>query len=147
VFGFSHWVPEGQETKMNFDKRYLIWALSYAVVGLTLGIYMAASHNHGELVTHAHILLIGFVFSFIYGIIHKLWLDRPSRAIANIQFVLHQAAAVALSLGLFLVYGNILPESVLDPFLGIAAVGVLLAMLLMLYMVIRFATGNARIST
>jgi hypothetical protein len=131
---------------MNLDKRYLIWALSYALVGLALGIYMAASQNHGELVTHAHILLIGFVVSFIYGIIHKLWLEKPSRGIANIQFVLHQAATVTLSLGLFLLYGNMLPESVLGPILGIAAAGVLLGMLLMLYMVIRFGTGNAVIA-
>src|SRR5580704_10915698 len=137
----------GLETTMSLDRRFLIWAVSYAAVGLALGIYMAASQNHGELVTHAHILLIGFVLSFIYGIIHKLWLDKPGRAIATIQFALHQAAAVTISVGLFLVYGNILPASVLDPILGIAAVGVLLGMLLMLYMVIRFGTGNARIAS
>jgi hypothetical protein len=129
---------------MNLDKRYLIWALSYAVVGLVLGIYMAASQNHGELVTHAHILLIGFVVSFIYAIIHKLWLQNPSRGIANIQFVLHQAAAVTLSISLFLLYGNMLPESVLGPFLGIASAAVLLGMLLMLYMVVRFGTVDTR---
>ena len=33
---------------MNLDKKYLIWALSYAVVGLVLGIYMAASRNRSE---------------------------------------------------------------------------------------------------
>lgn len=128
---------------MNFDKRYVIWALSYAAVGLVLGIYMAASHIHTELVAHAHILLIGFVVSFIYGIIHKLWLQRPNRAIANIQFVLHQAAAITLSLGLFLLYGNMVPAPTLDPILGIASAGVLVAMLLMLYMVVAFGTENA----
>jgi hypothetical protein len=125
---------------MNLDRRYLIWSLSYAAVGLALGIYMAASQNHAELVTHAHILLIGFVVSFVYGIIHKLWLEKPSRAVANIQFVLHQAAAITISVGLFLLYGNIVPESILGPILGIASAGVLLGMLLMLYMVIRFGT-------
>jgi peptidoglycan/LPS O-acetylase OafA/YrhL len=128
---------------MNFDRKYIIWALSYAAVGLVLGIYMAASHNHAELVTHAHILLIGFVVSFIYGIIHKLWLQRPSRAIANVQFVLHQAAALTISLGLFLLYGNMLPPPTLDPILGIGSVGVLVAMLLMLYMVVKFGAEKA----
>lgn len=131
---------------MNLDKKFLVWALSFAVVGLVLGIYMAASKNHGELVTHAHILLIGCVVSFIYAIIHKLWLEKPSRVIANIQFLLHQAAAVTLSCGLFLLYGNMLPESVLDPILGIASAGVLLGMLLMLYMVVRFGTDKAALS-
>jgi hypothetical protein len=124
--------------QMNFAKKYIIWALSFAAVGLALGIYMAASHNHGELVAHAHILLIGFVVSFVYGIIHQLWLQRPNRAVAQIQFVLHQAAAVTISVGLFLVFGNMVPESTLEPVLATAAIGVLLAMLLMIYMVVRF---------
>lgn len=128
---------------MNFDRKYVIWALSYAAVGLVLGIYMAASHNHAELVAHAHILLIGFVVSFIYAIIHKLWLRQPNRAIANIQFVLHQAAALTVSLGLFLLYGSMLPPATLDPILGIGSAGVLAALLLMLYMVVTFGAEEA----
>jgi len=128
---------------MNLDRRFLIWALAYAAVGMSLGLYMAGARNHAELVTHAHILLVGFVLSLIYGLIHKLWLDKPNRAVANIQFVLHQAAAATLSVGLFLLYGSIVPEPALAPILGIASAGVLLGMLLMLYMVMRFGSGNA----
>jgi hypothetical protein len=127
---------------MNLDRRFLVWALGYAAVGISLGIYMAASQNHGELVTHAHILLIGFVLSLVYGIIHKLWLDKPNRAVANTQFVLHQAAAVTVSVGLFLLYGGIVAEPALAPFLGTASAGVLVGMLLMLYMVLRSGKGK-----
>jgi hypothetical protein len=112
---------------------------------MSLGLYMAASQNHGELVTHAHILLVGFVLSLIYGIIHKLWLDKPNLAVANFQFALHQAAAAAVSVGLFLLYGGIVPESTLGPILGIASAGVLLGTLLMLYMVMR--VGRDRVVT
>jgi len=127
---------------MNFDRKYLVWSLSFAALGMGLGIFMAASHNHSELTTHAHILLIGFVVSFIYGMIHKLWLTNPNRALATLQFILHQAAAITISVGLFLLYGAFVPEDKLEPILASAAVGVLLAMLLMLYMVIR--SGSAR---
>src|SRR5215469_6262525 len=127
---------------MNFDRKYLIWALGYAAVGISLGLYMAAAQNHGELVTHAHILLIGFVLSLVYGIIHKLWLDKPNRTVANIQFGVHQAAAAVVSVGLFLLYGGMVPESTLGPILGVASAGVLLAMLLMVYMVMRSGSGK-----
>ena len=127
---------------MHLDRRFLIWALGYATVGMSLGLYMAASENHGELVTHTHILLVGFVLSLIYGIIHKLWLDKPNRALANTQFVIHQAAAAAVSVGLFLLYGGIVPESTLGPILGVASAGVLLGMILMLYMVMRVGRGT-----
>lgn len=122
---------------MSLDRKYLVWALCFAAVGLGLGIFMAATSNHSELVAHAHILLIGFVVSFIYGIIHKLWLAQPNRALANCQFVLHQASAITLSIGLFLVYGNMVEVSKMDPILGVASVGVLLGMLLMIYMVVQ----------
>ena len=123
---------------MNFDTKYVVWSLSFAAVGLGLGVFMGASQNHSELVTHAHILLIGFVVSFIYGIIHRLWLVQPSRAVATVQFVLHQAAAITISVGLFLLYGNMIAAPKLEPILGVGAVGVLLGMFIMIYMVIKF---------
>src|SRR5262249_35674710 len=132
------------ETTMNFDRRFLIWALSYAVVGLALGIYMAASHNHGELVTHAHILLVGFLLSFVYALVHRLWLKNPPRSVATVQFVLHQAAAITISIGLFLVFGGFAPEAKLEPILASASICVLLGMVLMIYMVTRAdATSRA----
>lgn len=127
---------------MNFDRKFLIWALGYAAVGLSLGLYMGASQNHGELVTHAHILLVGFLLSLGYAIIHRLWLDKPGRTVANTQFVVHQAGAITLSVGLFLLYGGMGPEATLSPILGVASAAVLLGTLLMLYMVVRFGRGT-----
>ena len=123
---------------MNLDKRYLVWALGFAVVGMVLGIYMAASNNHSELVAHAHILLIGFVVSFIYALIHRLWLHQPARGIANLQFALHQIAALTLAVGLFLIYGSYVAAEKLDRVMAAASLCVLAAMLLMIYMVIKF---------
>lgn len=122
---------------MSFDRKYLVWALGYAAIGMCLGIFMAASHNHAQHVTHAHILLVGFVLSLGYGIIHKLWLGHPNPIIARIQFIVHQAAAVTMFTGLLLLYGNVLPEPQLDPILGIASITVLVGALLMLYMVLK----------
>lgn len=127
---------------MDMSRRYLVWGLCYAAIGMALGIYMAASHNHGQLVTHAHVLLVGFVLSLVYGLIHRLWLDAPRRALALTQFVLHQLAAILLLTGLFLLYGGKAGEETLAPLLGIGSVGVLLGMLLMLYMVVRPGTAT-----
>ena len=124
---------------MHFDKKYLICSLAYAAAGMCVGVYMGASQNHGELIAHAHILLVGFVVSFIYGIIHKLWLNQPNRIIANTQFWLHQIAAIVMFSGLLLLYGGVLPEATVGPVLGIASVGVLIGVLLMIFMVLKFS--------
>src|SRR5215472_16054293 len=128
---------------MGFDKKYLIWALTYAVAGMSLGLFMAASGNHGEMVAHAHILMLGFAVSFFYAIIHRLWLSQLGRTVAWVQFVLHQAATLIASLGLLLLYGGFVGESTIGPITGIGASGVLAGMLLMLFMVIKAGPRTA----
>jgi hypothetical protein len=120
---------------MALDRKYLLCAFAYAIFGMSVGIYMAASTNHSQLVSHAHILLVGFVVSFVYGLIHKIWIAVAGKTIANAQFYLHQVATLVLTSSLLLLYGGILPESDLGPILGISSVGVLVGALLMAYMI------------
>ena len=84
------------------DRKFVATGLGFGILGLLLGIYMAASHNHGQLVTHAHIMLVGFVVSFVYGVCHKLWLGNNESGLARIQFYLHVVGAIGLTIGLFL---------------------------------------------
>jgi hypothetical protein len=128
---------------MRLDRRYLLWALGYAVVGMGVGIYMGASANHGQLVSHAHILLVGFLISLAYALIHRLWLSQPNRTVAQVQFVLHQLSALVLVCGLLLLYGGVLPDATMGPVLGIASVGVLAGALLMIYLVLKSPAPQA----
>jgi hypothetical protein len=113
------------------DRKYILSSLVYAVLGMTLGIYMAATKNHGEYVTHAHILLAGFVVSFIYGLCHKLWLNNSTSRLAQVQFYLHQLGVAFMSAGLFLLYGGFMPIETLDPVLALSSIAVLIGMVLM----------------
>jgi len=122
---------------MNLGKRYLVWALSYGVLGMSLGIFMAASQDHGQHVTHAHILLIGLVVSFIYSTIHRLWLPAGSSRTGTIQFYVHHAGAMVLFAGLFLLYGGLAAPEMLEPILALASITVFAGLLIMLYMVVK----------
>lgn len=113
------------------DRKYILTALGYALLGLALGIYMAASKNHSQLVTHAHIMLVGFVISFAYGIVHKLWINGQFGSLAKAQYYLHQLGTVILVVGLYLLYGALAPEAVVGPVLGIGSILVFVAMVLM----------------
>lgn len=127
---------------MTIDRVFLTWALGYVVLGMLLGIFMAMSQDHGQHVTHAHILLVGFVLSLVYGVIHKLWLEGGSGRFAKIQLYAHQAGAVAMSVGLFLLYGNFVATEIVDPLLGGASIAVLAAALMMFWMVVRERTAS-----
>jgi len=113
------------------DRRFVLSAFGYAIIGLLLGIYMAASKDHGQLVTHAHIMLVGFVVSFIYGLCHKLWIDDSSSTLSRVQFYTHHAATVFLIIGLFLFYGNFVSLETIDPYLAVASIVVLIGLIMM----------------
>ncbi len=126
---------------MRYDRKYLICGLTYAIAGMALGMAMAASHNHEQRVTHAHLLLVGFVTSMMYGIIHNLWLNEVTPRVAKVQFILHNLGATSMIIGLFLLFQQALPEQQLGPILGMASATVMAGMLLMLWMVIK--TGKS----
>lgn len=128
----------------NFDRSYLICALGYGVAGMGLGIYMGASRDHGQFVSHAHIMLVGFVTSLIYAVIHRLWLTARARALATVQFILHQAGSLAMFAGLLLIYGHRLPEEQAGPLMMAATGAIILGMLLMLVMVLKAGVRPAQ---
>ncbi len=129
------------------DKKHVLMAFTYALLGTVLGIYMAASKNHGQLVTHAHLLLLGFVTSFIYGVSYRLWLPNAPSTLAHLQFSIHHLGTAVLVAGLFLLYGRLAPEAVLGPLLGVASLVVLLGLMLMMALLLTAGkTGKAAAS-
>ena len=124
------------------DRKFVLTSLGYAILGLALGIFMAASHNHGQLVTHAHIMLIGFVVSFIYGLCHKLWLNNITSKLAVAQFYIHQVGTFIIVIGLFLYYGQFVTLETIDPVLAVASITVFIGMVLMKVLFIKSARNT-----
>ena len=119
------------------DRKFILTGLGYAIVGMLLGIYMAHSKNYSQGIAHAHILLIGFMVSFVYGVCHRLWLHNVSASLAKAQYYLHQVGTFVLLLSLFLMFGGFVSEQVLGPILGLSSATVLVAMILMKVMFIK----------
>lgn len=122
---------------MSLDRKYLVWALAYAALGMGLGIYMGSSDNYAQREAHTHILLVGFVVSFVYAAIHKLWLgDQPTR-LAKAQFIVHQVGALMMFSGLFLLYGGFVPPERIEMLLAPSTIIVFAAALMMIAMVLK----------
>lgn len=121
------------------DRKFVMTGMGYGIVGLLLGIHMAASHNHGQMVTHAHIMLLGFVVSFVYGVCHKLWLNNIRTRLALTQYYLHQVGTLLLLAGLFLLYGRFIDATKIEPVLSIGSMLVLAGFVLMKVLFIKSA--------
>lgn len=126
----------------NIDRFHLLAALSYATLGLGLGIYMAASHDHGQAVAHAHLLLVGFLLSFVYAVIGRLWLRGRPRLLSGLQFAGHHLGVLGLVGGLLLLYGGKASQGALEPVLAAASILLLVCLVLMSVMVVQ--AGSSR---
>lgn len=108
----------------------------YALVAMSLGIYMAASHDHVLAPAHAHLNLVGWVSVALYGLYY-----HAVPAVAEMRLAkIHVAVA---SLGVLLLAPGI-ALAVLDITEGLAAVGSLVTILSMLLFVAVVFTSRSK---
>lgn len=121
---------------MKLYKTHIVLGLVWLLVGMTLGEIMGESGDHGQMPTHAHIMLVGGVLSMAWGLLYKV-LDLPAKLIGGIQLVTHHLGALIMVAALYMMFGGQGSEEALGPVIGMAGVVVMLSVLLMLYQVVR----------
>lgn len=111
-------------------RQFFILALCYAVAGMVLGIYMAASHDHTEMPTHAHVMVAGWLMSSVFAFFYHLFPEIGARPLARAHFWIQAVSGVVLVVSLFFVLqGN----EGLEPITALASVGFLLGTLLFVW--------------
>lgn len=107
-------------------RPFFILAICYAVVGMVLGISMAAMHDHSQMPTHAHIMVAGWLMSAVFAFFYQLFPDIGAKRLARVHFWIQAVSGIVLVGSLFLLLnGN---ENV-EPVTAIASIGFLLGML------------------
>ncbi|MEC9250411.1 MAG: hypothetical protein VX501_07165 [Pseudomonadota bacterium] len=91
---------------------------------------MGRSNDHSQMPTHAHIMLLGGVLSVLWAIVYRVF-GLKQGFIAWIQTVSHHAGAVIMISALYMMYGQMAPESQMGPLLGIAALLAMVSVVLM----------------
>ncbi len=114
-------------------------AVIYAIIGMALGVHMAATHNHDQHVTHAHINLIGWVSFALFGLYYDRFHQAATGWLAKAHFWSAQLGYVMIIVGIWLIYGGT-PQA--EP---VAAVGSLILLAsTVLFALIVFRTPAAR---
>ncbi len=83
------------------DALFLRLAAIYAVLGMSLGIWMGISGDHGQYPTHAHINLLGWVSFALYGLIYRNVPAAAQSRLAPWHFGAANLGAVLLLTGVF----------------------------------------------
>lgn len=101
--------------------RFLRIAVLYVLVGVTLGIVMAASKDHRMAAVHAHINLLGWVTMALFGLFYRAVPAAAGTKLASAHFWIHNVALpIQMGTLAMVVGGN---ESV-EPVLAIASVAI-----------------------
>jgi cbb3-type cytochrome oxidase subunit 1 len=87
-------------------KRFFISAIVYGILGMLLGLEMAISNNHGQRVTHAHIMVVGWLSFFAFGFFYSQFGKAMSRALSLFHFWIAQTGLFGIIVGLLLIYSG-----------------------------------------
>ena len=111
-------------------RQFFILALCYAVAGMVLGIVMAATHDHGEMPAHAHIMVAGWVMSAIFAFFYHLFPVIGASRMARAHFWVQAVSGIVLVVSLFfLLKGN----DNIEPITALASVGFLIGTLMFVW--------------
>src|SRR5262245_972302 len=81
-------------------------AIVYGLLGMGLGLHMAIAHDHGQMPTHAHIMVIGWLSFAVFGVFYYLLGKSVPRVLSLVHVWLAQVSMAGLVIGLFLIYSG-----------------------------------------
>ena len=113
-------------------RNFFVLGLVYAITGLVLGLYMAITQDHSQMVTHAHIMLAGFVMSSVMAFFYHLFPQRAAIMLAKAHFWLAAASGITLVVGLYLLFSGV---TAAEPIAAIGSIAFFLALLLFAWIV------------
>jgi hypothetical protein len=101
-------------------KAFFLTAVVYGLLGMALGLDMAMRHDHAELPTHAHIMVVGWLSFAVFAFFYHLVGAGVPRWLALAHHWLAQVSLAVMVAGLWLHYGG---TKEAEPLAAIGALG------------------------
>lgn len=116
----------------NIDKVYVATGFGWLIFAAGFGTWLGASGHFNFAQSHAHIGLLGFVASMLFGLVHRGWPELRQRPLAIIQFAVYEIGTIVLLAGKIMVDATGVPNALLMVGSPIVIIGVLLFLWLFL---------------
>lgn len=108
-------------------RNFFTLAIIYALAGMALGLHMSISQDHGQMPTHAHTMVAGWLMSSVFAFFYHLFPSARDSRLAQVHFWLTAVSGVCLLVGLyFLLAGN----AAIEPLVAASSMGFYAAMFL-----------------
>lgn len=110
----------------RISRLYFMTAIAFLLAGILIGLQMAISGDHSVMGAHAHINLLGWVTSALFGVYYALNKEKAGR-LAFVQFGVYTAGVLVMTPALYLLLrGNPAMEPIVATGSLIAFAGVAL---------------------
>lgn len=111
---------------------YFKAAIVFLIIGIAMGLQMSISGNHNVIGAHAHLNLVGWVTSALFGTYFALVPAKAGKGLAMIQFGIHVLGVALMTIGLYLLLqGN----AGVEPLVAVGSLVVAASVLLFAFMV------------
>ena len=87
----------------RLDRNYILLGLAWVVVGMIYGTWLGATNQMNYANSHAHLNLLGFVTSVLFGLLHWAYPALGKSRLAVWQFAIYEVGVVLLVVGKILV--------------------------------------------
>ncbi|MCB1479681.1 MAG: hypothetical protein R3D43_00735 [Tepidamorphaceae bacterium] len=85
---------------------FFLSSLVFGLAGLLLGNIMAASHDHTQLPTHAHTMVVGWLSFAVFGMFYHQFPAAAASMLAKIHMAVAELSLLVLIVALYMLYGG-----------------------------------------
>ena len=114
-------------------------ATIFLIVGIAMGLHMGISEDHSAMPAHAHVMLLGWVTSALFGMYFALQPAKAEWRLAFVHFGVYVLGMVIMLPALYLKYTG---HPNMEPFLGGGSIIVFLGTLIFAFVL--FSPDDAR---
>ena len=90
----------------RLDRNFILLGLVWVVVGMIFGTWLGATNQMNYANSHAHLNLLGFVTSVLFGLLHWAYPALGKSRLALPQFAIYEVGVLVLVIGKILVDGG-----------------------------------------
>ena len=103
---------------MNISRAFFILGAIWILVGIPIGMYMGPSQDLALVPLHAHINLVGFVLSTLFGLVYHARPVMAQHLLGRAHFWLHLVGGLILLPVLYLMLSGRMSEAAAGPIMA-----------------------------
>jgi cbb3-type cytochrome oxidase subunit 1 len=88
------------------SRSFLAASIVWALLGMTLGLAMAISQDHGAMPAHAHMMVLGWLSFAVFAVVYQVFPAAAASRFARFHLWLAVASSVVMLGAVYLIYSG-----------------------------------------